>query len=228
MTQPLEQGDATLIAFNATGRKKEFRLSKFQHQYSIGRTADISLDELVETTGKRTLDPISGYLTYIGENWYFRAAKGFRRGIKAVYLNEKHVYSATPEMVFGGGDVLAFGDSNPIKVILVEPRKPQQIRESQALKVSDFDRFRIGFEKMTEVLAVKLNTKGPVKPETVMQELQRRGCHDLAFEYGVVRAMRNLIAHPSPGIEKISRDYFEMAQKFLASLMDYARDEERA
>lgn len=227
MTKRPEISEATLIAFNSEGKKKEFTLSKHQGQYSIGRTADLALDDLIEKVSKRTLDPIAGYLTYIGENWYFRAAKGFRRGVKAVYLNDKHIYSASPEMMFGGGDVLAFGDSNPIKVMILQAREPQKIREATSLKMSDFDEFRIDFEKVTEILISKFDLKHGAKPEGVMQELQRRGQHDRAFEYGLIRVMRNMIAHPSPGIESVSRDYFGMARKFLTNLTQYAHQGEQ-
>lgn len=228
MNQSSELGEATLIVFNAAGKKKEFVLSKNQRQYSIGRIADLSLDDLIESPGKRTIDPVAGYLTYIGDNWYFRAAKGFRRGIKAVYLNEKHIYSASPEMALGPGDVLAFGDANPIKVMVILSREPKNIRSTTSLKRSEFDDFRIEFEKLTRALVDKFDLRLDSKPETVMQELQRHGEHDRAFEYGLIRVMRNMIAHPSPGFESINKDYFEMSKKFLMGLTQYAQQKEQS
>lgn len=226
MTQHSEAGEVTLIAFNNAGRKKEFVLKRSQRQYSIGRLADLSLDDLIENPGKRTLDAVTGYLTYIGDNWYFRAAKGFRRGIKAVYLNDKHIYSASPEVALGAGDVLAFGDTDPIKAMILVARKPKNIKSADPHRKSEFDEFRIEFEQLTQALIKKFDLKTDSKPETVMQEFQRRCSHDQAFEYGLIRVMRNMIAHPSPGFESINSDYFEMSRRLMTSLTQYANHKE--
>ena len=227
MTKPLQGSEFTLLVFNEQGGKLEFSLSREKGQYSIGKTADIALAPLTDQDSRRGMDGISGYLTFINEAWYFRAAKGFRRGAKAVYLNEQHVYAATPEVVLGGGDTLRFGDSKPVKAMLLSHRTPLKIIDTKVIRTNEFDDFRFDFESMTNHIVLKLNLPQSSKPETVMQELQRQGLHDRAFEYGLVRVMRNMVAHPSRGIEAMNRDYFVMAHSLLKSLLEYAKPKEK-
>ena len=86
----------TLVARNKAGDSVEFHLYGQEKQYSIGRQGDISLQSLVsEFEGsKKTIYPIAAYITFVDRAWYFRSAKGHRRGIKMVKVNAKPIDSS--------------------------------------------------------------------------------------------------------------------------------------
>lgn len=199
----------TLLAKNQDGHTAEFTLFDKERQYSIGTQGDISLDTLYPTTRKgRTIYPVAGYITCIDGGWYFRSAKGHRRGIKAIKVNGSLIDASHAEVRLRHGSTITFGEQDEIVVTVFESSKPETLKDRAPELVGLFDEVKLEFESLNDLIRQTFDLDEKANTGVIMSKLEEHNLFNEAYEYNVARGLRNLVAHPSPGIAKgIKREY---------------------
>lgn len=198
-----------LIASNKSGLCLEAQLSEYEKQYSIGRDADIALGslELVSENPKRRMYSIAGYITFIDGGWFFRAAKGVRRKKKAVKINGKLFDASKREVMLKHGYTISFGEDDDI-VVTIRENAPEETLSDRTPSFSGlFDKVKLEFESLNKLIRATFGLDDKANTGVIMSKLEEQGLFNAAYEYNLARGLRNIIAHPSPNIQNIKRDY---------------------
>ena len=199
----------TIIAKNAAGDTLKFTLYADERQYGIGEQSDISLHPLILDKQKEGMYPTAGYFTYIDGCWYFRSAKGFRRRLKMVKFNGKPIDSRHADVRVRHGHVLSFGEYDEILVTIIEEVVLKETLKDRTPKVAGlFDRLKIEFESLNDDLRKLLDLPERATTTDVMSQLEKNGLFNAAYKFNLARGLRNIVAHPSPGvITNLDRQY---------------------
>lgn len=213
--------DASLIAVGPDGKSAQFPIFEAERQYSIGRHADISLGDL-ETEGtpdRNGMYATSGYLTFIDGAWYFRAARGNRRGRRAVLVNGAKVDSSRAELRVRHGHTISFGESEPVVVTFVELQPFETLKDRKPEFTGLFDTVKLEFENLNDGLRARYALGIKANTGEILAKLEGEGLFNASFEYNMARGMRNIIAHPSEGVaESIRRDYVHQSIEAIRSV----------
>lgn len=213
-----------LVVTNKNGKRNEFRLYEHEKQYSIGRDADISLEtfelDLYDLKPKRRMYPVSGYITFIEGGWYFRAAKGVRRGRKAVKINGKLINSSNPEVLLKYGYTISFGEDDGIVATVYGNSNEETLKDKSPALSGLFDKVKLEFELLNKLIREVFGLDYKANTGLIMAKLEEHGLFNAAYEYNLARGLRNIIAHPSPKIESLKQDYVYEALRAIDSVKD--------
>ena len=211
----------TLVAKNKAGDSVEFHLYKQEKQYSIGRQGDISLQSLVSEfeSSKKTIYPIAAYITFIDGAWYFRSAKGHRRGIKMVKVNGKPIDSSRAEVRIKHGYTISFGEKDDIVVQVYESVQEETLKNRVPELAGLFDKVKMEFESLNDEIRRTFSLTDRANTGVIMSRLENCGLFNAAYEYNLARGLRNIVAHPSPGVVTgIKRQYIYDALQSIESV----------
>lgn len=81
-----------------------------------------------------------------------------------------------------------------------------------------FDKVKLEFESLTDLLRATFGLDDKANTGIIMSKLEERGLFNAAYEYNLARGLRNIIAHPSPNVESIKRDYIYEALGAIESV----------
>jgi len=216
-----------LVARNKEGDSVEFRLYEQEKQYTIGREADISLQplELETKSKKKMIYPVAAFITFIDGAWYFRSAKGNRRGPKMVKVNGKPVDASRSEIRIRHGYVISFGEDDDIVVQIYEPTHEETLKDRIPELAGLFDEVKIEFELLNDEIRQVFGLDEKVNTGIIMSKLESQGLFNAAYEYNLARGLRNIVAHPSPGVVAgIKRQYIYDALQSIESVRQSLQD----
>lgn len=210
-----------LVARNTEGEAAEFRLYEREKQYTIGSRADISLGLLEPnlSSKRKGMYPIAAFITYIDGAWYFRSAKGHRRGKKMVKVNGTPIDASHPEVKIERGHVLSFGEDDDVVVQVFGEVKKETLKDQVPNLAGLFDEVKMEFESLNEEIRQRFGLDARANTGIIMSRLESVGLFNAAYEYNLARGLRNIVAHPSPGIvSTIKRQYVYDALRAIKSV----------
>lgn len=164
------------------------------------------------------MHPIAGYTTFIDGGWYFRAAKGVRRKKKAVKINGKLIDASKSEILLKHGYTISFCEDNEIIVTVLERTREETLKDRSPPFTGLFDQVKMEFELLYDKIRITFGLDDKANTGVIMSKLEERGLFNAAYEYDLARGLRNIIAHPSPNVQLIRRDYVYEALRAMESV----------